>query len=531
MNCAYIRLSEEDINKSKDFSESIINQIELIEEYARRNNIHIDKKYIDEGYSGINFCRPAFEKMLKEIEQNNIETIITKDFSRLGREFIETGFYITRFFPEHSIRYIAINEDYDSINKNNDAKEMMVGIKGIINDRYIKDTSRKIKAVKKQKSEDGYYMGFIAPYGYKKIRLPDGKITLKEDDNVSNIVRLIFQKIIEGMSRKDIAELLNSLNIPSPMQYMEMTKSRGKNYYDKWTAGIIYRIIRNRTYTGNTYKRKSTKEDYRQKKRDYIRIRDREIIPNTHPVIINEETFEKANSMLRTNTKINRLKDYKGNLDGLVRCGECGKIMNVSGRQKESERIVYHFYCTDGRNKHKECTNTKAIFTNKLEDIVYKYLSVAIKNITEEKIIEESIEKMIGLKKVILTFCVYLIGVGGMGNVWASNKTIRDFHEFELWHKLLQYGLSPSGEWAMWRIQAAEKTDTLFVRHIASGKEYKYKNTSAPEFSKDSHWIVFSEPAGENAAAGIAYQVKLVCLANGEEQIFRVLLLPMIVNI
>lgn len=128
---------------------------------------------------------------------------------------------------------------------------------------------------------------------------------------------------------------------------------------------------------------------------------------------------------------------------------------------------------------------------------------------------------MIGLKKVILTFCVYLIGVGGMGNVWASNKTIRDFHEFELWHKLLQYGLSPSGEWAMWRIQAAEKTDTLFVRHIASGKEYKYKNTSAPEFSKDSHWIVFSEPAGENAAAGIAYQVKLVCLANGEEQIFR----------
>ena len=102
---------------------------------------------------------------------------------------------------------------------------------------------------------------------------------------------------------------------------------------------------------------------------------------------------------------------------------------------------------------------------------------------------------MIGLKKVILTFCICLIGVGGMGNVWASNKTIRDFHEFELWHKLLQYGLSPSGEWAMWRIQAAEKTDTLFVRHIASGKEYKYKNTSAPEFSKDSHWIVFSEPA------------------------------------
>lgn len=390
MNCAYIRLSEEDINKSKDFSESIINQIELIEEHARKNNIHIDKKYIDEGYSGINFCRPAFEEMLKEIEQNNIETIITKDFSRLGREFIETSFYITRFFPEHSIRYIAINEDYDSIKKNNDAKEMMVGIKGIINDRYIKDTSRKIKAVKEQKYEKGYYMGFIAPYGYKKIRLPDGRITLKEDDNVSNIVKLIFQKIIGGISRKDIAELLNSLNVPSPMQYMEMTKSRGKSYGDKWTAGIIYRIIRNITYTGNTYKRKSTKEDYRQKKRDYIRMANRTIIPNTHPAIIDEITFEKANSMLKTNTKTNRLKDYKGHLDGLVRCGECGKPLNVSGRKKESGRIVYHFYCTDGRNKHKKCTNTKAIFTNKLEDIVFEFLSASMKNITEEKIIEES---------------------------------------------------------------------------------------------------------------------------------------------
>lgn len=390
MNCAYIRLSEEDINKPIDFSRSIINQIELIEEYARKNNIYIDKKYIDEGYSGINFHRPAFEEMLREIEKNNIDIIITKDFSRLGREFIETSFYITRFFPEHNIRYIAINEDYDSSHKNNDAQEMMVGIKGWLNDRYIKDTSNKIKAVKEQKYEKGYYMGFIAPYGYKKIRLPDGKITLKEDDNVSNIVRLIFHKIIEGMKKEDIAELLNSLDVLSPMQYMDMTKSRGKNYYDRWTAGIIYRIIRNRTYTGNTYKRKSTKEDYRQKKRDYIRIRDREIIPNTHTAIINKETFERANSMLRTNTKTNRLKDYKGHLDGLVRCGECGKPLNVSGKKKESGRAVYHFYCTDGRNKNKECTNTKAIFTNKLEDIVYKYLSAVMKNIAEEKIIEES---------------------------------------------------------------------------------------------------------------------------------------------
>ena len=389
MNCAYIRLSKEDITKFKVFSESIINQIQLIEEYARENDIHIDKKYIDEGYSGINFARPSFEKMLKEIENNNIETIITKDFSRLGREYVETSYYITRFFPEHNIRYIAINENYDSFKKNNDSKEMMVCIKGIINDRYIKDTSRKIKEVKEQKYEKGYYMGFIAPYGYKKIRAEDGKITLKIDENVCDIVKLIFQKTIEGISRKDIAELLNSLNVPSPMKYMKMTKSRGKMYADKWTEGIVYRIIRNITYTGNTYKRKSTKEDYRQKKRDYIRMANRTIIPNTHPAIIDEITFEKANSMLRTNTKTNRLKSYKGYLDGLVRCGECGKPLNVSGRKKESGKIVYYFYCSDGKNKNKECSNTKAIFTNKLEDIVFEFLSTEIKNISEDKIIGE----------------------------------------------------------------------------------------------------------------------------------------------
>ena len=400
MNCAYIRLSKEDITKFKVFSESIINQIQLIEEYARENDIHIDKKYIDEGYSGINFARPSFEKMLKEIENNNIETIITKDFSRLGREYVETSYYITRFFPEHNIRYIAINENYDSFKKNNDSKEMMVCIKGIINDRYIKDTSRKIKEVKEQKYEKGYYMGFIAPYGYKKIRAEDGKITLKIDENVCDIVKLIFQKTIEGISRKDIAELLNSLNVPSPMKYMKMTKSRGKMYADKWTEGIVYRIIRNITYTGNTYKRKSTKEDYRQKKRDYIRMVNRTVIPNTHPAIIDEITFEKANSMLRTNTKTNRLKSYKGYLDGLVRCGECGKPLNVSGRKKESGKIVYYFYCSDGKNKNKECSNTKAIFTNKLEDIVFEFLSTEIKNISEDKIIGESNKFITNKRKI-----------------------------------------------------------------------------------------------------------------------------------
>ena len=151
INCAYIRLSEED--DKNIYSESILNQIALIEEYAKKEQIEIHKKYIDDGFSGINFSRPAFEEMLKEMEKGNIETIVTKDFSRLGREYIETTYYITRYFPKHNIRYIAINENYDSNKNKNDVDEVMIGIKGIMNDRYIKETSKKIQEVKKQKTQ------------------------------------------------------------------------------------------------------------------------------------------------------------------------------------------------------------------------------------------------------------------------------------------------------------------------------------------------------------------------------------------
>ena len=258
INCAYIRLSEED--DENIYSESILNQIALIEEYAKKNQIEIHKKYIDDGFSGINFSRPAFEEMLKEMEKGNIETIVTKDFSRLGREYIETTYYITRYFPEHNIRYIAINENYDSNRNKNDVDEVMIGIKGIMNDRYIKETSKKIQEVKKQKTQQGYYMGFIAPYGYKKIKDNTGKITLIPDEKAKTIIQRIFEEIANGKTRNQVAQNLNKEKILSPMEYLKMTKSKNKIYYDKWSPGIIYRIIRNQIYIGNTYKRKSSKK-------------------------------------------------------------------------------------------------------------------------------------------------------------------------------------------------------------------------------------------------------------------------------
>ena len=390
INCAYIRLSEED--DENIYSESILNQIALIEEYAKKNQIEIHKKYIDDGFSGINFLRPAFEEMLKEMEKGAIGTIVTKDFSRLGREYIETTYYITRYFPEHNIRYIAINENYDSNRNKNDAEEVMIGIKGIMNDRYIKETSKKIQEVKKQKTEQGYYMGFIAPYGYQKIKEDNGKITLIPDEKVKNVIQRIFEEIANGKTREQVAQNLNKEKILSPMQYLKMTKSKNKIYYDKWSPGIIYRIIRNQIYIGNTYKRKSSKKNYRQKKRDYIIQAKREIIINTHPAIISKELYKKSNEKIkRNNEKNNRKKEYCGSLEGIVKCGECGKFMKVNGRKRENGKITFSLYCSNGKNKNKDCHNTHTISTQKIEDIIYFKLDNVLRNkITQDYIIQNA---------------------------------------------------------------------------------------------------------------------------------------------
>ncbi len=389
-NCAYIRLSEEDDKNA--YSESILNQIALIEEYAKNNQIEIHKKYIDDGFSGINFSRPAFEEMLKELEKGNIGVIITKDFSRLGREYIETSYYITRYFPEHNIRYIAINENYDSIKNKNDIDEVMIGIKGIMNDRYIKETSKKIQEVKKQKTKQGYYMGFIAPYGYKKIKERNGKITLIPDEKVKNIVQRIFEDMANGKTRNQVAQSLNREKILSPMQYLKMTKSKNKTYYDKWSPGIIYSIIRNQIYIGNTYKRKSSKKNYRQKKRNYINQSKREIILNTHPAIISKELFKKANEKIRRNNeKTTRKKEYYGKLESIVKCGECGNFMKVSGKKRENGKVTYSLYCPDGKNKNKTCNNTHTISTEKIENIIYsKFMEILKDKKIKDYIIENS---------------------------------------------------------------------------------------------------------------------------------------------
>lgn len=392
--CSYIRLSEEDykINK-EEMSESIKNQISYIENYAKNNGLVINKNYIDDGYSGINYNRPAFEELLEDIKFDKIGTVITKDFSRLGREYIETGYYITKFFPENKIRYIAINDNYDSNSPDTMYNDIMIGFKSIMNDRYIKEASMKIKEIKRMKTEKGFYMGFIAPYGYIK-EYSNNKITLKVDDYASKIVNRIFTEVANGISKKELARKLNEEKILSPMQYIKMTKSRNKKYFDEWSDKIIYRIIRNHTYTGDNIIRKSVKPNYKQPKRNCIAIRDREIMQNTHPPIITQELFEKANFKIRQiKRKENRVKNFNSCLKNLVICGECGEIMKCSGRLRESGNIWYHYYCGNQSKIHSECTNNRKISDNVLKKIVYDRLKETIEKISNRNNIIDKVSE------------------------------------------------------------------------------------------------------------------------------------------
>ena len=192
--------------------------------------------------------------ILVDIESGMIGTVITKDLSRLGRNFIETAYYIGEYFPRNHVRYIAINDQFDSDSSDIHDQQIMMEIKALINDWYVKDVSTKRKQVASTKTEDGQFIGVIAPYGYK-IKKENGRRTLKIDEYSAGIVKRIFTEIASGKARSEVAEGLNKDKITPPIIYMNMTQSKKKKYCFDWSDNIVYRILKNKTYTGKIVKR------------------------------------------------------------------------------------------------------------------------------------------------------------------------------------------------------------------------------------------------------------------------------------
>lgn len=367
----YIRLSREDENKT-DVSESITNQKSLLLQYVKENNLRVYDIYIDDGYSGTTFDRPGFNRLINDIENKLVNMVITKDMSRLGRDYIKTGYYLEKYFPEHNIRYIAITDNIDTYldNSNND----IAPFKAIMNDYYAKDISKKIKSSLRAKQKEGKWVGSRCPYGYDKDINNKNHLVINEEQ--AGIVRYIFDLCLNGLTCFKIANKLTLENIKTPAQYYNFN---WKNNYNmnmgKWHPKTIKDILTNRLYTGDLVQNRRSKVNYKIKKVVYNKECDYIVVPNTHEAIIDKELFDRVQSLIPKN--VGRKEKRENHLlDGLLYCGECNHRISVSPRRKIDNRCytVCNYYRT--YLKQKVCTmhsNNYDILENKILELLKEY--------------------------------------------------------------------------------------------------------------------------------------------------------------
>lgn len=367
----YIRLSREDENKT-DVSESITNQKSLLLQYVKENNLRVYDIYIDDGYSGTTFDRPGFNRLINDIENKLVNMVITKDMSRLGRDYIKTGYYLEKYFPEHNIRYIAITDNIDTYldNSNND----IAPFKAIMNDYYAKDISKKIKSSLRAKQKEGKWVGSRCPYGYDKDI--DNKNHLVINEEQAGIVRYIFDLSLNGLTCFKIANKLTLENIKTPAQYYNFN---WKNNYNmnmgKWHPKTIKDILTNRLYTGDLVQNRRSKVNYKIKKVVYNKECDYIVVPNTHEAIIDKKLFDRVQSLIPKNVGRNEKRENHL-LDGLLYCGECNHRISVSPRRKIDNRCytVCNYYRT--YLKQKVCTmhsNNYDILEDKILELLKEY--------------------------------------------------------------------------------------------------------------------------------------------------------------
>ena len=367
----YIRLSREDENKT-DVSESITNQKSLLLQYVKENNLRVYDIYIDDGYSGTTFDRPGFNRLINDIENKLVNMVITKDMSRLGRDYIKTGYYLEKYFPEHNIRYIAITDNIDTYlnNSNND----IAPFKAIMNDYYAKDISKKIKSSLRAKQKEGKWVGSRCPYGYDKDINNKNHLVINEEQ--AKIVRYIFDLSLNGLTCFKIANKLTLENIKTPAQYYNFN---WKNNYNmnmgKWHPKTIKDILTNRLYTGDLVQNRRSKVNYKIKKVVYNKECDYIVVPNTHEAIIDKELFDRVQSLIPKNVGRNEKRENHL-LDGLLYCGECNHRISVSPRRKIDNRCytVCNYYRT--YLKQKVCTmhsNNYDILEDKILELLKEY--------------------------------------------------------------------------------------------------------------------------------------------------------------
>ena len=371
----YLRLSQEDGDISvsdKNESNSISTQRDLIQAFLQKQaDILYETEFCDDGYTGTNFDRPGFTEMMKAVREKRVDCIIVKDLSRFGRDYIESGKYIQKIFPMLGIRFIAINDGYDSADTGNQSNDFVLPFKNLINDSYCRDISIKSRSNLEVKRRNGEFVSNFAVYGY--MRSPDDKHKLVVDEEAAVIVRNIFNWKQEGWNAQQIANHLNKLHVPSPMEYK---KKCGQNYRTsfktkttaEWSAVAILRILKNPVYTGVLEQGKTTTPNYKVKTRVVKDESKWARVENAHEAIITSAQFELVQVVLGMDTCRAENNEEIYPFSGMIYCADCQSPM--IHRAATSNGKKYHYYVCSGNKRDKNSCTTHNIKCDLVEAVV-----------------------------------------------------------------------------------------------------------------------------------------------------------------
>lgn len=389
----YTRLSKEDgeaVGSETLQSNSIENQKEYIEDYIQsKPEMEIVDFYTDDGYSGVSFDRPDFQRMLKDIRDKKINCVIVKDLSRLGRNYIEVGKYIERLFPLLGVRFIAINDNFDSADDTAVSNNIIVPFKNLINDAYCRDISIKIRSHLEVKRKRGEFIGAFASYGYMR---GEDKNRLIVDSYAAGIVKEIFGMKMDGMSQQAIADELNSLGILSPAEYKKEQGSRYKTVFQthskaKWTAMAVMRVLTNEIYVGTLIQGKESTPNYKVKVREKKLQEEWIRVENAHEAIISRADFEIVSDILRKDTRVTAGKNTVSVYSGYLVCADCG--CSMVRKKTYSGSFEYVYYVCSGNKKNKEICSSHRISEVALNRAVTKTLKLHLKYLAD---LQESIQ-------------------------------------------------------------------------------------------------------------------------------------------
>ena len=382
----YERLSRDDEQAGE--SNSIQNQKKYLEEYARQHGLRNIRHFYDDGYSGTNFNRPGFAALLEEVEAGRVETLVVKDLSRFGRNYLQVGYYTEILFPKKGVRFIAINNNVDSATpQDNDFTPFL----NIMNEWYAKDTSNKIKAIFKSRMKDGMRCSGSIPYGYK--RKPDDKQTLIVDEPAAEVVRKIFRLVCQGNSTTAIAEILTADKVLIPSAYAALNQPkncRHKNVADpyRWSATTVGYILDRQEYLGHTVLGKSICENFKTKQRRAATPDELMIFPDTHEAIIDQDTWDIARKIRSKKKPRVANGTYSHRLAGLVYCADCGVRMGfISPEANHSEKHYDSdsaFQCGNYRSKSSECVS-HYVKTSVLEAAILQAIQAVSKYVLENE--------------------------------------------------------------------------------------------------------------------------------------------------